>query len=378
MYCKDRINRVYLMLGSACNFHCRYCIQGGDFQGYQHKIEQEINPDVYEYMHAIGKNRKLTIMYWGGEPLLYFDIIKRIVPCFSEAKHAIVSNGSLLTQSIVDFINTYEVNYIVSNDGPNSDKTRLVNILEDEAFLSLFKQIKHRAVDSVISAYCQDYQVLQDYIIERCGNETAQNSEFLLPSVVMPEDAYCFDYEAFRQSLRKRLDNGVSGLLSGKASQDFIHTATDLKALDNIDKIIVPRCGQMTYNLNLDLQGNIYACHNSTVKLGTIYDSDAKLDARYQQFLERQQVITKKGCDTCEAYELCRGGCQIIEPEAHGQEACCHLRRIYVQEVKRAHKIINDKIQDVLSSGTDSLDDAVRVIHERYEEGVDMIDGNKR
>lgn len=381
MYTKNRINRIYLMLGTACNFNCRYCIQSGEFQSHKHQFKQEVNSDLYNYIKSIQKEReshKINLMYWGGEPLLYMDTIKQIVPEFPDARHTIVSNGSLLTQEIVDYLNEHLINYVVSNDGPLTEKTRLVNILEDEKFLKLFRQIKVRGVDSVISAYCQDYQLLSQYIVDKCGFETLQNSEFLLPSVVMPEDAYAFDYEAYRKSLRKVFDKGIQDILSGNFSHEFMSTSSDLRQIDNIERATIPRCSQMKGCINLDLQGNIYVCHNSSVKIGTIYDDDAKLDARYQQYLEHQQIITKKGCAGCEAYTICRGGCPIIEPEAHGQEACCHLRRVYVQELKEAHKRISEKILDSIGPDVKDLDDAVRMIHKRYEEGVDMIDGSKR
>lgn len=371
-YQKSNVYRIYLMLGSACNFNCRYCIQGGEFQGYHHAIEQEINPDVYSYMRSIvdahKEGHRVAIMYWGGEPLLYFDTIKKIVPEFLKAEHVIVSNGSLLTQEIVNYLNTYDIHYVVSNDGLHTDKTRIINILEDKAFLSLFRQVKLRGIDSVISAYCQDYQELEQYIADRCGQETAQDSEFLLPSVIMPEDAYHFDYEKFRQSLRNRLEKGIADILSGDMSRDLLKTSMCLREINYMDKLKMPRCSQMDANLNIDLQGNIYVCHNSTVKVGTIYDDDKTLDANYKEYLEGQHVLEKKSCNGCEAYELCRGGCPIIEPEAHGQEACCRLRRVYVQEVKRAHHIISDKILAALDDKTKNLDDIVKMIHEKYKE----------
>ncbi len=375
LYQKNKIKRIYLMLGSACNFNCRYCIQSGEFQGYRHETKQEINPDVYAYIHSIEEARKkkkdkLTIMYWGGEPLLYFDTIKKVIPRFPNTEHAIVSNGSLLTQEIVDYINAYHVHYVVSNDGPNTDKTRITNILEDEVFLSLFRQIRSRGVDSVISAYCQDYQALEQYITDRCGQETAQDSEFLLPSVIMPEDAYHFDYEKYRQSLRMRLEHGIAGILSGNMSQDFIKTSLYLHIFEHADEITMPRCSQMDTILNVDLQGNIYACHNSTIKIGTIYDDEITLSANYRAYLEEQRILEKKGCANCEAYELCKGGCLIIEPEAHGQEACCRLRRVYAQEVKRAYEIISKKILAALGNKTGSLDEVVKTIHEQYKEEV--------
>src|SRR6185295_15323649 len=62
------------------------------------------------------------IEFWGGEPFVYFAKLKKLVPAlhqrFPEAELNIVTNGSLIDEEILDFIERYDIRIAVSHDGP--------------------------------------------------------------------------------------------------------------------------------------------------------------------------------------------------------------------------------------------------------------------
>ena len=106
------VQKVYIILGKACNFKCRYCIQKCNPPVHLTKSPSS-QLIVFLQMLADRQPRQQGIMgelkvnFFGGEPLLYFDAIKEVVTKVDRPnlKWSIVTNGSLLTEEIVAFCN---------------------------------------------------------------------------------------------------------------------------------------------------------------------------------------------------------------------------------------------------------------------------------
>ena len=108
--CNKPTKRLVLKLGGQCNLHCKYC--------HCKKVNFKFNPDIYKY---IENNSYKHITFSGGEPLLYWSIIKEVIEHFGMTmKYNIVSNGNLLNNEIVEFLNKYNVKYCVSYDGKDN------------------------------------------------------------------------------------------------------------------------------------------------------------------------------------------------------------------------------------------------------------------
>ena len=74
---------INLMLGTACNRNCSYCMQPR--QGSNGKVDIDSFLDkLIPYLKAHYPNGLQTIEYWGGEPLLYFEYIKKIQAAFKQ------------------------------------------------------------------------------------------------------------------------------------------------------------------------------------------------------------------------------------------------------------------------------------------------------
>lgn len=106
--CKKIITRkLVIRLGGNCNLACKYC--------HSSKSEYGYNPDIIEYMK---RHRPTEVVFSGGEPLLYFDVIKLIVESSGlECQYKITTNASVLTAEMVDFFNKYNFIIYLSYDG---------------------------------------------------------------------------------------------------------------------------------------------------------------------------------------------------------------------------------------------------------------------
>ena len=109
---KGNYNRVYIKLGCDCNLHCKYC------------HAEHINIQFDEKILPILKEMNLkNITFGGGEPLLYWGIIQKIVLYLGDAiTYNFATNGTLFTQEIVNFCNQHKIKVAISLDGLRSTR----------------------------------------------------------------------------------------------------------------------------------------------------------------------------------------------------------------------------------------------------------------
>lgn len=347
------IQRIFLMMGAACNFHCRHCIQhpatmpaGG----------VAVSERVYRYVEHLAAIRppeigKLSLMFWGGEPLVYWDTIKAVVERLGgKANYSIISNGALLDDEKVEYLNAHGIHFCLSNDGPGTAKVRGCNMLEDEAFRERFLRLNNLSIDAIIHAHNQDYQALVEYLHERAPRVYI-NVEPLSCTWDMPADLYAFDFAKYRASVRKlceRAKKDIEGgeqtaevsLVRGYADQIMRRINRELKGKPT-PFLPRPVCTQVRHHINLDCEGNVYACHNFGDRLGTVEDDYYDLLARYDARFE-----LPKECETCEALYFCRGGCPYSKGQP-GKAATCEMARIRYEEALRFVDSFKDTLEPV-------------------------------
>ena len=122
-----------LILGMECNFGCSYCFEGK--QKGKKVMDDETADQLISFIKERFKpgKKKLILQIYGGEPLLYTKRIiylaKRLKP-FIEERGAefvfdLISNGSLLTEQVVDELNTWGLDGVkVTIDGPPENHNR--------------------------------------------------------------------------------------------------------------------------------------------------------------------------------------------------------------------------------------------------------------
>lgn len=145
-------NGIYIKLGYACNGLCVYCAQ----KGYAVKT-LELNEDIIDYvaLQSSVKRKcsqdKYYIVFYGGEPLLYWENLRNIVlrlhdnSVFNKENVAFIciTNGVLLTDEIVKFFNLYDIRCRLSYDGPD-ETTRPVRL--DVKKKKLFMQLNNKDI----------------------------------------------------------------------------------------------------------------------------------------------------------------------------------------------------------------------------------------
>ena len=147
--------RVFLHLGEECNLKCKYCYQSS-LHDSRSLFKYELNEEFIRYLSDKYDGTDTTIVYFGGEPLLYLDEIIKIENILKDKniKRSIISNGLNLTPSIVKYFNNDErLSFVLSHDGPNTDYLRGVDILKIPRLRNLIRSINNLSVSMVSCDY---------------------------------------------------------------------------------------------------------------------------------------------------------------------------------------------------------------------------------
>ena len=145
MAIRAKPERVYIKLGTSCNLHCKYC--------HSEAIDVKFNPAILPVLKSFDLKR---ITFGGGEPLLYWDTLKQIVNYLGDTvQYKVVTNGTLFTQEIVDFCNSYNFLFFISVDGLNTTRDMSKPIQWD-----LIKQLKF--CGTAVTYYRENRNILNE------------------------------------------------------------------------------------------------------------------------------------------------------------------------------------------------------------------------
>lgn len=335
------IRKVYLMLGPACNLKCRHCYQT---DVPMPRLKKRIHTDVWNFLERLKREYKdnpKDLIFWGGEPLLYWPLIQEVVERFGDEAFSywIMSNGVLLNDSMVEFINDHDIWLSVSNDGSQTASVRGVNVLDDQDFCTRFRKVRKRCVGVTTHAYNIDPYALATYVEKKVGKVRIYYQYILECTFDMDADLYNFDLKTYQNNLRRCrmnfLPEYVSGVKQSPARAALRRGVFGVERfLDRRKKGLpdewYPECCPMRHEMNVDIEGFVHACHNRFNVIGRVTDGyDALLASNDAYF--KSAIEAKPECKSCEINELCRYGCPLNQM-SEGQKQCCEAEKVYWKE----------------------------------------------
>lgn len=287
-YFVPQIRTLFLMLGNGCNFHCGYCLQ----RPITHTcLKNEVSEDVIECLINLAQKNytPLHIQFYGGEPLVYWDTFKEVIeklePYEEKFSYSTISNGKLLTEDKVEFLNKHNVTVTISWDGNQSAKSRGENVFEDEEFKKNFFNLNRAGLSGVINKYaypwdmCMDHSTIFNLWLKH-NHTYHMHSNFDLifdTGGLSNMELLDVDYDRISRDVIKmcrEYDKGICGSVANPVAYQIINNAiNNLKW--GVEKNLIfskASCGNGYNVLNMDLQGNLYYCHNGTDSYGTIKD----------------------------------------------------------------------------------------------------------
>jgi len=328
--------RLKIQLGLKCNYKCEYCSQAS-FVPAASVTDQE---DVDEFIEKLDARLDLsscsTVELWGGEPLLYWKKIKKLVPvleekCSDDVEFTLVTNGSLLTQEKVDYFKEHKFNIAMSHDGPgyhlrgpdpldNPKKLALVNQLiaadkkqelgfafsivwtkENDNFNETVKWFRDRFPD--VNINCEG--VVEAYDLKTALNEkTGKFNE---------------DYiNEFREKVYNGIVDGDRPLLQVVGIVEKINEWFGTLLYKKNGSMVPQKCGMdQDDDIAVDLKGNVMTCQNVGL--------ENKHHAGHLDAIEDVKIKSSRHwswrneCTHCPVVQLCKGSCMFLTGKEFAQ-----------------------------------------------------------
>lgn len=332
------INTIFLMLGNSCNFQCRYCIQ---HPLIHEPLKTEVSPRLFEFLINMASKNPFPIhlQFYGGEPLLYWPTIVEIVETLgSEASKFVfttITNGKLLTADRVEWLNKHNVRVSVSWDGPHTVETRGHDVMSAPETRDNFLNLNQAGISAVISSKAYPWELtegcneLYKAYAARKGYGLRINYDEIMDTGLDCKDLLDMDYDrVFRemtllcQEYEKKLHNQDHNPVAAMIVESHIQRIKNGIAKDC--RFTKCCCVNGYSTLNVDMQGNLYYCHNGTDRYGTIEGGFWPLLDKVMKWDRTREFDLV--CRNCPVQSLCHNGCPLIEPEVR-EATYCKLKR---------------------------------------------------
>jgi uncharacterized protein len=330
--------KLKIQLGLKCNYSCDYCSQALHASDSVDFTPKEIETFLNR-LKSLDLSKVNMIEFWGGEPFVYWKTIRplteKLKVMIPNVKFLIITNGSLLSDDIITFLDENNFAVAISHDGPGQS-IRGPDPFDDpekrEKILKLFNLLHPKgkiSFNAVLHAKNYSRKAIMDFFIEKTGCETVGFGE---GAVI---DAYndgglelsFYDYQdmiKFRRTAFSELSELGRGQLSIKHNKitGFISTIVNQRNWHTLGQ----KCGMDSEdNLAVDMKGNVVTCQNVSAnlksfngeshKIGTIDNiGDVKLNTGTHWSL-------RENCQKCPVLQLCGGSCFMLEGE-HWDRSC--------------------------------------------------------
>ena len=337
------IKSLCLNIAHDCNLRCAYCFAAqGDFGGERMLMPFEVAKKAIDFLiEKSAGRRNLEVDFFGGEPLMNFDVVKQTVEYARslEKEHGknfrftITTNGLLLDDDKIDFINREMSNCILSFDGRKSVHDRLRLRVGGtgcyDRVLPLFQKLvalrssdKDYYVRGTYTKYNLDFVNDIKHMLNLGFREISVEpvvSEERLDYSVKEEDLptiFC-EYE--------KLANFVIEQTTAGKPFDFFHFMIDLnQGPCAIKRLRGCSCGNEY--VAVTPSGEIYPCHQfvgqEEWKMGNVLNGTLNLEMKNQFAVTN--VYSKPECKECWAKFYCSGGCNANNQQYEGSMTTPH------------------------------------------------------
>lgn len=330
------IKALCLHVAHTCNLNCSYCFASqGKYHGERALMPFEVSKRAIDFLiENSGTRRNLEVDFFGGEPLMNWDVVKKTVAYARSVEKAhgknfrftLTTNGVLIDDEVIDYCNREMSNVVLSLDGRKEihDATRT-----DLAGHGSYDKIVPKFQKLVAARGGKNYYMR--------GTFTHRNPDFtkdvfhmadlgftelsMEPVVAAPDDPMALtpaDIEVVKEQYEILATEMLRRKKEGRGFT-FYHYMIDLTAGPCIYKRI-SGCGSGTEYMAVTPWGDLYPCHQfvgeSNYKLGDIRNGVTN-EALREEF-RSCNAYARTECADCWAKLYCSGGCAANAFHASG------------------------------------------------------------
>jgi len=325
---KGPIKTLKISLGLSCNYACNYCSQR--FVPHADSTNPSDVDDFLQLVQGSLSKAPERIEFWGGEPLVYIKTLKplaeRLRVLCPDAEFLMITNGSLLTLEINEWLDRMGFAIGLSHDGPGYH-ARGFDPLDDPeqraAIMDLYARLHPQgriSINAMISSQNPSRAAVQLWLQERFGADVQiGEGAFIDPydegGLAATYKTAC-EHAAFRKQGLGELRAGLTGRfeITHQKIQDFIDSIRFARPASALGQ----KCGMdRSANLAVDLKGNVVTCQNvsaaATAPNGQSHLIGQLSDLSAVRMKSATHWSQRQGCSSCPVLQICKGSCMFLE-----------------------------------------------------------------
>lgn len=355
-----------LVISQDCNLKCGYCYADhGTYRSETKFMSYDTAKKCIDKL--LNSDNDNTIVFFGGEPLLNFPLIKDIdsylITKNLNIKYTMVTNGTIITDEIKDFIDEKFLNLWISLDGPKdiNDGQRFGNV----------ESVHDRVVETIDKLHPRRYPlIIKSIVTKRSISKLAEIVEHIsalnIDSIdikpvkdVSPESQFFMDdedYTTYIYELSNILVSNLNKLANGESIKLLSYLVPILMRMITKTRMIYG-CSAGRELMTITADGDVYPCGIyiglEEFHMGNVHDSDfpGEKFKRLRELLYKINVYDSCDCNSCWARFLCGGGCHWRSYINYGylsrpaEQSCYAMKSILEALLPEIAEIFSDEVK---------------------------------
>ena len=321
------VKALCLHIAHDCNLACQYCFaEEGEYHGRRALMSFEVGKKALDFLIAnSGNRRNLEVDFFGGEPLMNWQVVKDLVAYGREQeklhdkkfRFTLTTNGVLLNDEVMEFCNREMGNVVLSIDGRKEVHDKMRPFRKGAGSYDLivpkfqqFAESRHQDKYYVRGTFTHYNLDFSEDVLHLADLPFKQIS--VEPVVAEPKEPYAIREEDLPKLFEEYDKLAVEMIRRHKSGEDFnfFHFMIDLEGGPCVAKRL-SGCGSGTEYLAVTPWGDFYPCHqfvgNEKFLLGNVDEGILNTDIRDE--FKCCNVYAKEKCRKCFARFYCSGGC---------------------------------------------------------------------
>jgi uncharacterized protein len=331
------ITHLKIQMGLSCNYSCDYCSQK-----FVERMPETSKKDIDAFLEKLevlefNENLGLKVEFWGGEPFVYWKTMKPLAEALKEKfttwakkpQFSVITNGSILTDDIIDWLMMMNFSVSISHDGPGQSvrgpdpfddpeqKQRLIG------FYRMMTRLKKPiSFNPMMNSKNKSRKEVYEWFVNMLGDNNVQLGEGGIVDAY-DEDGITNSLQTLEEHFEYR-KTSFADLYSTNGAINFVGV---LNKMDDLTKRILTheeaiylnqKCGMDDEStLAVDLRGNVMTCQNVSA-LETSKNGESHLGGTLDDYdnvaiTSSTHWSNRKECSGCPVLHICKGACMFLD-----------------------------------------------------------------